>query len=94
MVRKNLEEALNIILMAEPQDILMQQQYLPFRQRLRNLLTIYLPTDNLHSRQKDLRQFKRYKGDSLDVVMMRLEYYLDRTNLAYPKAPQQGERRP
>ena len=92
MVRKNLEEAWNFILMAEPQDILMQQQYLPFHQRLRNLLTIYLPTDNLHSRQKDLRQFKRYKGDSLDAVMTRLEYYIDRTNVAYPKASQQGRK--
>ena len=86
MVTKNLEEAMNFILMSEPQDILMQQEHLPFLKRLRNLLVIYLPPDNLHSRQKDLRHFKRYKGDSLDAVMTRLQYYIDRTNVAYPMA--------
>ena len=88
----NLEEALNFVLIAEPQDMLMQQHDLPFQQRLRNVLTIYLPTDNLHSRQKDLRQFKRYRGDNLDAVMTRLEYYIDRTNVAYPKGSRQGRK--
>ena len=90
---KNLTDVLAFALSGEAQDIFLEQdEGTPFQQRLKNLLVVFLPSDNYASRKLQLEQFKRKKGEVIEATMARLDFYITRTNSGYPKHARRGRR--